>query len=59
MCDKDCLKIKMSKKLNKDGHHVRKDYFALFIYYSRNSIWHAVFQFNDGAHKGKALYLLK
>ena len=59
MCDKDWFKIKMSKKLKKDGHHVRKDYFVLFTYSSRSSICHAVLQFNDGAHKGKALYLLK
>ena len=49
---KDLLRIRMSPKTQYDGHIVQKDYFDVFTYCSRISIFDAVSQFNDGAGKG-------
>ena len=47
------------KKLNKDGHVVRKDYLVVFAYCFRILFRDAVFQYNDSSCKGKVPFLLK
>ena len=54
MCNKDWIKTNTSKKIQKDCHVSRKDYFVVFTYCFRFSIGDDVFQYN-GAYKGKAL----